>query len=42
MNTYGAVSNVIKNVERLRKKDGTVRKDIDYLKDRSTKAQLEI
>ncbi len=42
MNTYGAVSNVIKNVERLRKKDGTVRKDIDYLKDRSTKAQLKI
>ncbi len=42
MNTYGAVSNAIRGVESLRKKDKTIRKDINYLKSKAAKAQIEI
>lgn len=42
MNTYGAVSHVINNVDRLRKKDRTIRKDIDFIKNEIIKAQIEI
>ncbi len=42
MNTYGAVSSIIQKVGVLRKKDNKIMKDINTIKDRISKAQIEI